>query len=79
MNDFKENLSVFTKENIETIKKLTVCQSENENWLEYRKCLITASKAHKVVAKITKVGKGGSGTVNMWYFNQNLLNQIFLL
>ena len=56
-----------------------MCQSENENWLEYRKCLITALKAHEVVTKITKVEKGGGGTVNMWYFNQNLLNQIFQL
>ena len=31
MSDFKENLSVFTKENIETIEKLTMGQSENEH------------------------------------------------
>ena len=29
--DFKQNLSVFTKENIETIEKLTMGQSENEH------------------------------------------------
>ena len=40
--DFKQNLSVFTKENIETIEKLTMGQSENEHLFEeYRKCLIT--------------------------------------
>ena len=61
MSDFKENLSVFTKENIETIEKLTMGQSENEHWFEYRKCLITASKAHEVVTKMTKVEKGGGG------------------
>ena len=66
MSDFKENLSVFTKENIETIEKLTMGQSENELWFEYCKCLITTSKAHKVVTKMTKAEKGGSGTVNMW-------------
>ena len=31
MSDFKENLSVFTKENIETIEKLTMGRSENEH------------------------------------------------
>ena len=44
MSDFKENLSVFTKENIETIEKLTMGQNENVHWFEYRKCLITALK-----------------------------------
>ena len=40
--DFKQNLSVFTRENIETIEKLTMGQSENEHLFEeYRKCLIT--------------------------------------
>ena len=48
VSKFKENLSVFTKENIETIEKLTMGQSENEHWFEYHKCLITASKAHEV-------------------------------
>ena len=42
VSKFKENLSVFTKENIETIEKLTMGQSENEHLFEeYRKCLIT--------------------------------------
>ena len=59
MSGFKENLSVFTKENIETIDKLTMGQSENEHWFEYHKCLITASKAHEVVTKLTKVKEGG--------------------
>ena len=49
---FKENLSVFTKENIETVEKLTIGQNENEHWFEYRKCLLTASKAHEVVTKM---------------------------
>ena len=70
MSDFKENSSVFTKENIETIEKLTMGQSKNEHWFEYRKCLITASKPHEVVTKMTKVEKGDGGTVNMWSLNQ---------
>ena len=42
VSKFKENLSVFTKQNIETIEKLTMGQSENEHLFEeYRKCLIT--------------------------------------
>ena len=78
MSDFKENLSVFTKENIETIEKLTMGQSENEHWFEYRKCLITASKAHEVVTKMTKVEKGGGGTVNMWSLNQKISGLVFV-
>ena len=65
MSDFKENFRVFTKANIETIEKLTMGQSEIKHWFEYRKCLIPASKAHEVVAKMTKVEKGGGGTINM--------------
>ena len=34
ISDFKKNLSVFTKENIETIEKLTMVQSENEHWFK---------------------------------------------
>ena len=46
-----------------------MAQSENENWFEYRKCLITASKAHEVVTKMTKVEKGGGGIISMWSLN----------
>ena len=53
MSDFKENLSAFIKENTETIEKLTMGHSKNEHWFEYRKCLITVSKAHEVVTKMT--------------------------
>ena len=53
MSDFKVNLSAFIKENTKTIEKLTMGQSENEHWFEYHKCLITASKAHEVVTKMT--------------------------
>ena len=49
-----------------------MAQSENENWFEYRKCLITASKAHEVVTKMTKVEKGGGGTISMWSLNQKV-------
>ena len=69
MSDFKENLSVFTKKNLETIYKLTTGQSANEHWFEYRKCLIFASKAHEVVSKMTKVEKGGGSAVNMLCLN----------
>ena len=65
MSDFKENLNVFANENIETIEKLTMCQSKNEPWFDYRKCLITLSKVHEVVTQMAKVEKGDGGTVNM--------------
>ena len=70
MSDFQEKLSVFTKENIETTEKLTIGHSENKHWFEYCKCLITASKAHEVVTKMTKVEKGG--TINMRSLNQKI-------
>ena len=53
-------------------------QSENEHWFEYRKCLITASAAHEVVAKMTKVEKGGGATVNMWSLNQKISGLAFV-
>ena len=78
MSDFKVNLSAFIKENTKTIEKLTMGQSENEHWFEYRKCLITASKAHEVVTEMTKVEKGGGGTVNMWSLNQKMSGLVFV-
>ena len=72
MSDFKEELRFFTEENIESIEKFTIGQSENEHWFGYCQCLITASKAHEVVTKITKVEKGGGGTINMWSLNMSL-------
>ena len=67
MSDIRKNWSIFTKVNIETIENFRMGQSENEHWFEYCKCLITASKAHEVVTKMTKVEKGGDGTVSMWF------------
>ena len=67
MSDFRKNWSIFTEVNIETIENFRMGQSENEHWFEYCKCLITASKAHEVVTKMTKVEKGGDGTVSMWF------------
>ena len=78
MSDFKENLSVFTKENIETIEKLTMGQNENELWFEYSKCLITASKSHEAVTKLTKVEKGGGSTANRWSMNQNISGLVYV-
>ena len=78
MSDIKKNLSVFTKENIETNEELTIDKSENEHWFEYRKYLITASKAHEAVTKMTKVEKGGRGTVNMCPLNQKIPGLVFV-
>ena len=78
MSDFKENLSVFTEENIETTEKLLMGQSENEYWFDYQKCLITASKAHEVVTKMTKVEKDGGSKANMCSFNQKISALVFV-
>ena len=77
MSDFKENLSL-SKENIESIEKFTIGQSENEHWFEYRKCLITASKAYEVVNKMTKVEKADGGTVNISSLNQKISGLVFV-
>ena len=77
ISDFKENLSVFTKDYIETIKNLTMGKSENEHWFEYRKCPITVSKSLDVVNKMTNVEKGGGGTVDMWSLNQKVSGLLF--
>ena len=52
-------------------------KSENEHWFKYRKCPITVSKSHEVVNKMTKVGKGGGGTVDMWSLNQKVSGLLF--
>ena len=77
MSDFKENLKVFTKEHIKNIEKLTIRQNGIEQWFEYRKCLITTSKAHEVVTKMSKVQKVGAGTMNMWSLNQKIPGLVF--
>ena len=71
MSDFKENLSVFTKENIETTKW---------KWKLVRisQILITASKSHEVVTKMTEVERGGGGTVNMRSLNQKISELVFV-
>ena len=84
IGDFKENLSVFTNWNIETIEKLTMTQSENEHRSEYCKCLITASKVHEIVTKMTKGEKLVlvQLTCSPWTRkgqNWFLLSQIYLL
>ena len=84
IGDFKENLSVFTNWNIETIEKLTMTQSENEHRFEYCKCLITASKAHELVTKMTKGEKLVVVQLTCSPWNRKgqnwfLLSQIYLL
>ena len=66
------------KKILETIEKLTMGQSENEHWFEYRRCLITASKSHVVVAKMPKVEKDGGSTVSMWSLNQKISGMVFV-
>ena len=44
------------KENIETIGKPTMGQSEDEHRFEYRKCLITVSKAQVIELENSRTG-----------------------
>ena len=39
---------------------------------------MTASKAHEVITKMTKLEKVGGGTVNMWSLNQKISDLAFV-
>ena len=53
-------------------------QIEYKHWFENPKFLITASKAHEVVTKMSKAEKGGGGTINIWSLNLNISRLVFV-
>jgi hypothetical protein len=69
----KTNMSI---ENIEIIEKMTQGQSTNESWFDYRKGVVTASKAHGVVAKVGKAKKGGP--IDVCSLNQKVSGLCFV-
>ena len=81
-----ENITVFqtnlthkmTEANIEKIEVLTRGQSTNEHWYNFRKGVITASKAHEIKTKMEKVVRGVGGYINMWSLNQKVSGLIFV-
>ena len=52
-------------------------QNDNKFWYNYRKGVITASKAHSVLTKMNKILKSGSGCIDMWSLCQNILGLYF--
>ena len=62
-------MKTLLKKILKPLKNFQCTKVKKEHWFEYRKCLITASKAHEVVTKITKVKRGGGGTVNIGSLN----------
>jgi hypothetical protein len=75
--EFIDNIKItMTAKNISEIEVTTRGQSKNDAWFDYRKGVITASKAHEVLTKMEKVKK--SGAVNMWTLNQNISGFTFV-
>ena len=70
--EFLENLDIVS---IGKIRQIGLCirgQCCNELWYLCRKGVITASKAHEVITKMTKFRKGGGGVVNIWSLKEKV-------
>ena len=70
-NEFLETMiSNMNETNLKEIEILTRGQSDNDAWFNYRKGVITASKAHEVLTKMEKMES--MRAANMWSLNQNI-------
>ena len=70
---FEENLlSNMSVKSIAEIEESTRGQSSNELWFSFRKGVITASRAHDVLAKMRKIKKDPSKCIDTWSFNQTI-------
>ena len=76
--EFLENLDLLSIEKIRQIEVYTWGQSYDEQWYLFRKGIITTSKAHEVITKMSKVGKGGGGVVNIWSFKEKFSGMTFV-
>ena len=54
------------------IELLTTGQNNSKLWYNYRKGVITASKAHSVFEKMNKILKSAGRCVNIWSLCQNI-------
>ena len=61
-----------SNEKISKTELLTRRQSNNKLWYNYRKGVITASKAHSVLTKMNKILKPTGGCVDVWSLCQNI-------
>ena len=74
---FEENLlSNMSVKSIAEIEESTRGQSSNELWFSFRKGVITASRAHDVLAKMRKIKKDPSKCIDTWSLNQTISGMI---
>ena len=69
--EFFDYLQQMTND-VEEMEKSTRGQDNNTLWFEFRKVVITASKCHDILTKMTKVLKGGGGCIDMYSVNQKV-------
>ena len=76
--DFFQHLQDnMTPKNLKDIEKLTQGQSDNENWFQFRKGVISGSKAHAVSARMKKVRKPTGGFVDMYSLKEKVSGRTF--
>jgi hypothetical protein len=73
IKSFEENLITNMSANsIKDIEEVSRGQSANELWFAFRKGVITASRAHDVLAKMKKTRKYGNKHIDTWSLNQTI-------
>ena len=65
-----------TEKSIKAIEVMTQGQNTNQNWYHHRKGVITASKAHDVKTKMTKIMNNLS--VSSWALDQKISGLVFV-
>ena len=75
---FLENLDLFSVEKFRQAEAYTRGQCYNEQWYLCRKGVITASKAHEIITKISKVSKGGRGVVKHLVMERKVSGMTFV-
>ena len=71
-NFFCKFVSRHVKRKISKIELLTRGQNNNKLWYDYRKGVMTASKAHSNLTNMNKILKPTGGCVTMWLLCQNI-------
>ena len=75
--DFVANIFIRMDQNtISQIELKTRGQSDNSDWFQFRKFVITSSKGHDVIVKMKKVKKLDGGYIDMYSLNENIFGRI---
>ena len=75
--DFVANILIHMDQNkLSQIELKTSGQSDNSDWFQFRKSVITGSKGHNVVVKM-KVKKLEGGYIDMYLLNVRTSGRIF--